>query len=313
LKGLNTFQIGGIPGESIRHLERAIELDPEYAPAYALLASLCFWQADFFPDEALELYQKAKNAAQKAIGLDPDVGQAHTALGKYLMNSEWDWAGAEREFRLGIELSPNSVQAHDDYRIYLWVLGRFDEAYDEISKILELDPLSQLYRRYPAGHYFWARRYDESILELEKLPELREKAGDPLVLQWPFVMLASNYAVKGRYDEALATCEKLSSFMPLGKASWVDATIAYVYGITSRRPEALEIIEHWKNRQDADPVDMSIMFVGIDEKDQAFNWLELGYKERSPGMIWLKVDPRLDPLRDDPRFQDILFRMNFPK
>jgi tetratricopeptide (TPR) repeat protein len=261
----------------------------------------------------LELLRKAKTAALRAIELDPSIGQAHSALGLALVYTEWDWAGAERETQLGVKLSPNSVQAHDDYRICLWLMGRFDEALDEINKILELDPLSQLYRRYPSGHYYWARRYEESIRELEKLPELREKGGDPLVRQWPLVLLTRNYIAERRDEEALAICEKLRSFLPIGKLNWVDATIACVYGITGRRTEALEIIDHCKKRNNFDPAFIAAMFVSIGERDQAFDWLNIGYEKRSPEMVWLKNEPFLDPIRDDPHFQDLLRRMNFPK
>ncbi len=313
LKGLHAFQIGGIPGESIRLIEHSIEIDPGYAPAYAYLASLCFWQAEISPANTQELYRKAKTYAMKAIDLDPDLGQAHSALGSYLMTCEWNWTEAESEFQMGIELSPNSVHAHDDYRIYLFAIGRFDEAFEEVNKILDLAPLTQLYRRLPAVLCYGDRRYNESIRELEKLPELRETGGDPLVRQYPYVLLASNYVAVKRYEDALAICKKLRSFMPLGKADWVDAKIACIYGITGQKDEAIEIIDHWKNREDYDPFNIAVMFAGICEKDQAFNWLELGYKERSPTMIWIKFEPLLDPLRDDQRYQSLLNRMNFPK
>jgi TolB-like protein/Tfp pilus assembly protein PilF len=313
LQGLYALQNRADGEGGIRAVERAIEIDPGFAPAHALLAHLYFWHLDSNPAESLELCQKAKMAATKALELDDNLGQAHTSLGDALAYGEWDWAGAERAYRRGIELSPNSALGHDSYRVYLVSMGRFDEAFDEINKILELDPLSPLYRRYPGWLYYWARRHGESILELKNLPELRATSGDPKLRAWPIGMLAANYTATGRYEEALAACKRLRAFTPLGETSFWDANIAYVYAAAGRRGEALKILDYWSERAVPEPVHLAYICAGLGAKDEAIEWLNAGYEERSPGMVWLKIEPFLDPLRDDPRFQDLLRRMNFPE
>jgi tetratricopeptide (TPR) repeat protein len=252
----------------------------------------------------------------KAQELDDNLSEAHMSLGNTLVTCDWDWEKAEQELERAIELSPNSVLARDAYRLYLAYVGHFDEALDEINIILELEPLSPLYRRFPGWHYYLARRHEESILELQKLPEQRAPAGEPEWRAWPLVFLAMNYMALGRHEEALATCDKIKTLMPEGTLQYHDSVIARVYTQAGRRDEAQEILGDWTTRADGEqiePVFMAIMYGALGYTDQALDWLTRGYENRSPIMLWLKVLPLFDPLRDDPRFQDILRRMNFPE
>lgn len=222
----------------------------------------------------------------------------------------------DRELKRAIELSPNSVQARDSYWKYLNLVGRFDQALDEINKILELEPLSPLFRRYPVVLYYFARRHDESVIEIQKLPELRDPSGKPAWRAWPLVFLANNYTAAGRYDEALAACDQIRTLMTLGADLWADTAIVCAHAGAGQRDEAQKILDIWTAREDGealDPVNVAAMYAALGYTDDALKWLTQAYEEHYAGIVWLKVHPSLDPLRSDPRFQDLLHRMNFPE
>ena len=249
LRGLHAFQNQGAMN-CIRFFEDSIGIDSGYAPAHAWLAFLYTWHASSNPKEAAELCRKAKQASRKALELDDTLSEAHSALGWVLDRCDWDWEKAEGEFRRAIELSPSSVQARDCYWKYLNNQGRFDQALDEVQKILELEPLSPLLRRYPVVVYYSARRHSESILALQKLPELRDSSGKPMWRAWPLVFLARNYAAMRSYDEALVTCDKIRKLIPLGADLWTDAAVLQVYAGSNRRGEAQDLLELWAGRAD---------------------------------------------------------------
>jgi tetratricopeptide (TPR) repeat protein len=255
----------------------------------------------------------ARASAVKALELDNKLGEAHSALGEILSACEWDWARAEQELKRGIELTPNNVLGHVSYQYYLAAMGRFDEAFLEASKVIDIDPLSPMHHRYPGWLSYFARRYDESIRELQKLPELRDTSGSHMWRAWPLGMLARAYTSAGRYEEALDACAKLRGILPIGEFVWWDAVIAYVYAVTGRRPKALEILDYWRNKTDRDPYALAVMYTGLGDTDAAFEWMKASVEERSAWIWLLKIDPLLDPLRSDPRFQDLLRRMNFPE
>jgi tetratricopeptide (TPR) repeat protein len=209
-----------------------------------------------------------------------------------------------------------AAEAHDVYSKFLVWVGRFDEASDEVNTILEIDPLSPTYRRYPAWLHYFARRHDQSIAELQKLPGTRDPDSTPEWRAWPWGFLALNYAATGRYEEALAATREVTSLLPPGKHLWEDLLVACVYATAGRRDEAERILSDYRaksRREELDPLAMAALRGALGDKDEAFEWLNYGYKERCPGMIWVKVLPELDRLRSDPRFGDLLRRMNFPE
>jgi tetratricopeptide (TPR) repeat protein len=313
LRGLDTFQNEGAES-SIRHFEQAVDLDPDYAPSYAWLAYAYAWEGAA-PGGGTQC-SKARIAARKAGELDETLSEAHSSLGYIMASCDWDWDGAEGELKSAIDFSPNSIHPRDTYRLFLTKMGRFDEALDQIAKMLEVEPLSPLYRRYPAVVYYFSRRHEESILELQRLPELRDAVGKPMWRAWPLVLLAQNYGALERREEALATCAKLREIMQLGASLWVDSTLAQVYARAGKLEPAQEILNHWTTRSESEYVDslsMASMYTALDQTEKALECLAKGYETHQSELVWLKVAPALDPLRSDPRFQDLLRRMNFPE
>ena len=258
-----------------------------------------------------ETLLKAKAAAKKALEIDESLAEAHTALGYAEWLWDWDRLSAESHLKRGIELNPNSSMAHFRYGVFLVNLGKFEEGLAEHRRALDLDPLSPYVDGFLAYNYMDARRYDESISESRKAIAL-----DPnmTLLQG---ILAWGYAAGGKYPQAIAEYAKVpkealtvtadNQFLVLGLA-WVDA-------VAGRRSEALGIVEAYKRLSSREYVDgymVALVYSGLGEKEQAFQWLERAFQEHSGGITFLKVDPFWEPLRSDPRYADLLRRIGLP-
>ena len=235
--------------------------------------------------------------------LDQTLAAAHSALG-LVRFCEWDWLGAEREYQRALELNPNSVDALGNYSYYLTSMGRFQEGITAINHAVELDPLTPSNSLQLGWTYFIARRYDESIDEYNKTiaqsPDL-ERARH---------MIAVNYAKKGMYAEAVSECERVPA---PSHAPYLLANLGWVYGVSGRRAEALKSLDRLKElsgRRRIDPSVYAMIYAGLAEKDRAFHWLNKAYELRSCWLHGLKAFPTYDPLRDDPRFQSLLRRLN---
>jgi tetratricopeptide (TPR) repeat protein len=286
--------------KAVEYFEQAIEIAPTYAPAYAGLA-LCYSSLGYFQPPQ-EVSPKAKAAAMKALEMDETLAEAYTALGKVRQNVDWDWPGAERAFRRAVELNQSSAEAHAGYSGYLVRVGRFDEAIAESKRALELDPVSLGTNLAHAWVSMKARRYDEAIAQYKKTLELDPDYG------LARTQLAWSYAFKGMYAEALAEYKKL------GEPS-ASATLGYVLAVSGRRSQALKVLENVRRlsaEQYIGPFRMAILYAGLGDKDLALESLEKAYEQRSAGMHLLKIEPWFNGLRDDPRFQSLLRRMNFP-
>jgi TolB-like protein/DNA-binding winged helix-turn-helix (wHTH) protein len=287
--------------KSAEYFRKAIEKDPGYAPAYAGL-SLCYGSMGFFkpPKEA---FPEARAAALKALELDEMLSEGHAALGYVRLNFDWDWAGAEREFRRALELGPSSTDAHDRYATYLIAVGRFDQGISEAKQALALDPPSRYTNVHLGWIYMMARRYDDAIDRCKKTLEL-----DPNQ-EFARTTLRWSYTLKGMYPEAFAEYER-----PGGPIT--DGPMGYLYAVMGKRGEALKMIESMKSLSTkgyVDPYDMALPYAGLGDKDQAMKWLTKAFDERSAEMPQLKVEPFFDGLRSDPRFHDLVRRMNFPQ
>jgi tetratricopeptide (TPR) repeat protein len=287
--------------KAIEYYQQAIEIDPTYAPPHLGLADcyrllpLC---GSLRPKEA---YPKAKAAVMRALELDKMLPEAHAELGEVKFMFEWDWSGPEQHFRRAMELNPNSVEILGSYSEYLILTGRFDEGLGARKRAIELDPLAPMSRLdLDLGWgYFNARRYDEGIAHLRKLLEL-----DP-TFRDAHSALAFNYAGKRMYREALAECEKAGN----------PSVCGWVYAVSGRRTQALQIVEKFKEssrREYVDAIWIVATYAALAQKDQALESLEKNYEERALGMVFLKVAPDFDSLRSDPRFQDLLRRMAVP-
>jgi TolB-like protein/Flp pilus assembly protein TadD len=293
---------------AIDFYEQAIRKDPLYAPPYAelayRLADLPLWGGG----TAEELHPRAREAAQTAVELDDTLAMAHIALGYVAISCNWDWALAEREYQRAIELEPGSWKAHLRYGSYLVWMGRSEEGIAEGIHAVELDPLSLFANTQMGSIFFFARRYDEAIEQLTNVLDM-----DPNYWGAHF-WLASTYMGRERYEDALATCQRMGDLA--GPTPINELSYAYLYALLGKREEALRIIRapEWTEMLASETAYARAGIYGaLGETDEAFRLLDQAYEVRSPMLATAKVDPRLDFLRDDPRFQDLLRRMNFPE
>ncbi len=290
---------------AIDYFQQAIDKEPSYALAYSGLAdsyALLPIYGDSPPKASLA---RARAAAMKAVQIDGTVAEAHASLGFILPRDGFDWTGAEREFKRALELNPNYATAHDWYgSSYLSYLGRHTEAITETKRAQELDPLSLMVNRDLGLSLYTARRYDEAVEQYRKTLEI-----DPNF--WvAHLYLAKAYVQKGMYEEALAELRQTREVSIEPRAE-----IAYTYAISGKRRQATrvltELLELAKG-QYVPPYHIAIIYAGLGDNNQAFAWLEKAYEERDVSLLWIKVEPRLDNLRPDPRFAELLRRLRFP-
>jgi serine/threonine protein kinase len=288
--------------KAIEYFQQAIAKDPSYALAYSGLADCYTWLPAFAFLPPKEAYPKAREATLKALQLDDTLAEAHISLALVKAHHDWDWSGADREFQRAIALNPDYAMAHMWYGWTLMMTGRFEESIAEAKRALELDPLS-LYVNLLLGQVFYqARQYDQAIEQYRKALEL-----DPNFFL-PHSFLGMAYVHKSMYKEGIAELEKAVeifrsnlSLMFLGRG----------YALAGRRAEAQKVLDQSNEFSKGKYVPAfrrAEIYAGLGEKDKAFEWLEKAYEEHF--IIAIKVEPVYDPLRSDPRFQDLLRRMN---
>jgi eukaryotic-like serine/threonine-protein kinase len=304
LKGRYYWNKGTEEGakKSIEYFQQAAEKDPSYALAYAGLADSYNQLAAFAWLPPREAIPKSKAAALKALEIDDHLADAHAALGYASFSYDFDWPAAGKHFERALALNPSARGFA--YSIYLSGLGRTDEALTEAKRALDLDPLSPIANFRMARNLYMARRFDEAIEECQKMLEM-----DP---NYPLAywQLGQAEAEKGMYREALSHLEKDSA---LTRGS--PMALAYVGNVLARtgeRSRALQVLEQLKSASKQRYVyslGLARVYAGLGDKDRAFVWLEKAYEERSTALYFLKVDPIWDPLRSDPRFNDLLRRI----
>ena len=289
---------------AIVHFKEAIRIDPEYALAYTGVADYYQLVANLNLITPSEGAAKAKDAILKAIEVDDNIAEAHLSLAYLRACSEWDWVGAEKEFRRSIELSPNHAEAHQFYSIYLRLQGRFEEGLAEIRRAQELDPVSANISVSLGSLFFFARQYDEAVAQLRKTIEL-----DPTFVM-AHLYLGLAFQQKAMHEEAIASLKKALSLS--GNIPEYRAQVGHVYAVAGRRSQAQavlhELLELSKQRY-ISPYNIAFLYAGMRNRDQAFFWLEKAYEERCSDLALLRVDPRLDDLRGDSRFMQILRRV----
>jgi TolB-like protein/DNA-binding winged helix-turn-helix (wHTH) protein/Flp pilus assembly protein TadD len=286
---------------AIQHFQRAVEIDPKFVLGYVGLARTLI--TPWGPPRVKERIRHAREAALKALELDPTSGEAHAALAQIRCVVDWDWKGAEAEFQLAIELSPGFADAHHDYSHFLVGMGRFEESLRESKRALALDPLSVRMRMHLGGHHLWAGQPDLAIAQFREVPE-----GDPSYAD-ARRFLAISYEQKEMFDDAVSEYLKQKA---LEGTSPKDLTLLRegyrAGGMKGFWKRELETALR-KNSPNAHYV--AIIYSALGNRDQAIAWLEKSFKVRPDDAAHLR-DPRFDPLRSDPRFQDLLRRMNFP-
>jgi tetratricopeptide (TPR) repeat protein len=298
--------------KSIQYFEDALSKDPGYAKAYAGLADSYIILGDFniLPPE--ETYSKARNSATKALDLDTENAEAHTSLAYAIMHYDRDWPAAEREFHRAIELSPNSAQAHSWYALYLSVMNRSEEAIAESQRARALDPYSASILTDAGLTLYLSRKYDAAIELFQEALKI-----DPTFIV-ANVPLGGTYIQKHMDSTAIALFQQLTmaSAFVNSKANPVPiAALAYVFGISNRKDDALMYIEllQEKSREEyVSPYWMGVAYVGVGNTDEAFKWLEKAYSERDGSLIFIRAEPIFDKLHSDPRYLKLINELGLP-
>jgi len=289
--------------ESISYFEEAIRSDPTFAPAYVGLANAHFDLSTIFigaPPE--EERAKELSAIRKALELDPELAEAHILLADAEL-IQWEWPQAEAEYRRALDLNSSDASAHVGFAHWLLSQGRTDEALASAKRGRELDPLAV------SGDdigwiLFQSHRYDEAIHEFRSVLAVRPDDAN-ILWDFGFVLIAN-----GKPDEAIPVLEKALSLSD--RSPGITGVLIRAYAHAGRRPDALQLLAELKRRKQAGYVPAGAFvnaYLGLGEKDEAFTWLERAYKEHSNILLFLKVHPYFDPLRDDPRFKDLLRRV----
>ena len=292
--------------KGIEYFAQAIAKDPGYAPAYTGMADCYTWLGVFGWSEVRQAMPQARQAANRALQLDETLAAAHVSLGYVKALYDWDWPGAEREFKRALELSPGDADVHFAYSVtYLTPLGRLDEALAEIQRALALDPLSP-YKITGAGMIYSDRReYDLAVEQFRKAIEL-----DPSFYH-AYEELRGVETVRGRPAAAEAVMQAMRAAFPNVDDASARARLAAQQG---RQAEARKLIENWirecnRTERPGKSCYAAQVYASIGEKDLAFEWLEKAYEERSPLLVYAKVMPYYDTLRSDPRFTSLLKRL----
>jgi len=306
LKGQFEFAKSGPEAvqKAVQHFEEAIQKDPNYALAYAALAisyNLLGGVHGVIPPE--EAMPKAEELAMKAVEIDNMLGLAHEALGTIRYRYHWDWEGAEKEFKLALELDPGSSSV--SYAGLMSTMGRHDEAIALGKRAIQLNPGFLGARSSTSAFLRHARRYDEAMEQVQIVLDLNANLGGA------YRMLSEYYELKGLYEEAIAAYQK---FLTLGGVSEEEvAGLEDAYQTSGKEGYWRWMLDYWTERAKQEYVprtSFAEIYAYLGDKDQAMRWLEEGYKEHEVFMTLLNVAPEWDPLRDDPRFQDLLRRMN---
>ena len=293
--------------KAIEYFQAAIAKDPGYAGAYAGLAD-CY-QVPANPLPPRERMPGAKAAAMKALQLDDTLVEAHTSLARVLFVYDWDWPAAEKEFKLAIELNPRYAPAHQWHGGYLSATGRFREADAEKNRALELEPLSLVINFEVGLAYYFSRNYDQAIDQFQKTLEL--DANFPP----PHTYLSAAYEQKGMFEEAIAGFQRAITVTKGADKILAMASLGHVYAVSGRKTEARKLLAELQRLSEHSYVpahDVALVYAGLGEKDKAFAWLDKAYEEHSFNLSYLKVEPRFDSLRSDPRFADMLRRIGLP-
>jgi serine/threonine protein kinase/tetratricopeptide (TPR) repeat protein len=286
-------------------LQQAIKLDPNSAPAYAALSSLNFEIAEAGYKPMLEVCPEFRAVGERAIALDTMLGDALSMRAWAKLYCDWDWAGAEADARDALQLSPGSSVTHSTLAWVLNIQGKYDESLEQNRIAQQLDPVSVVITVQRAMYFYNARRYDESVSECHKALAFSPES---VFAKW---QLGTTLTAMRKYDEAIQVF--LSRKVPTANTNWM---LGHAYGKSGKMREAREVLnfllEKRKNKY-LWPTIIAVVYSGMGDKDHAFEWLETAYKEHEYWLPKLRVDPMFDPLRSDPRFAELVKRMNFPR
>jgi eukaryotic-like serine/threonine-protein kinase len=291
--------------KAVGYFNQAIEKDPQYALAYAGLASAYAILPEYSSLPAGEFIPKAEAASKKALELDATLAEPHAVLGLIKFEYQWDWEGAEKELKRAMELDPNYPTAYHWYSNSLEEQGRLEEALAWIRRAQDLDPLSTVISSNAGEVLSFMQRHEDAIEQLNKTLEL-----DP-TFPAALVVLGDLYAQQNKYDDAIGALQRVRQILgadnPYGAGD-----LGYVYAKAGKRNEAIDILNHlleFSRKGSALSVQIAYVYAGLGDKEQAFAWLEKGYHERNAQLGYLKIDPIWNSLRSDSRYTALLKRM----
>ncbi len=293
--------------KSIDYFRQAIDKDPGYALAHAGLAdsyNILGYFAYLPPKEA---FPPAKSAASKALEIDPTLAEAHAALGYARLYFDWDWPGAEKEFQRAIQLNPNYPIGHHYYANVLVALGRIEEGIAEFRKALEIDPLYLIINAALGWAYYFSRQYDSAVEQLRKTVDI-----EPSFAQ-AHIWLAEVYVKQRRFEEAVA--EFKTALELAGNSTYHGVRLAQAYALAGERDLARKMLGEFyeiSKQKYVSSLDLGVVHLALGEEDRAFEFFEKAYGERARGLVFVKMDPRFDPVRSDPRFHDLMRRIGLP-
>ena len=290
--------------KSIASFQQALVADPSSAVSYSALADAYNVLGNWGMVPPRQAYPQAKAAAGLALELNPRLAEAHIALAYAIHLYDWNPSAAEAEFRKGLALNPNYAPGHQWYAVFLASEGRFDEAVAQITRARELDPLSLIIGDVVGWIYSLARRNDDAIQEFRKAIEL-----DPRFYPTHYD-LGLTYVEMGRYDDAIAELEQARSLA--GDTPRTLSGLAYACAMAHQRGRARDFLarlQELSTRRYVPPFDVAVVHAALGERDLAFDWLDKAYEDRHPWLVMLKVTPKVDSLRSDPRFAALLARI----
>ncbi len=291
-----------------RYFRQAIDEDPGYALAWAGLAETWAVLPSYSDVAPATTIREGVAAAERAIALDSTLADPHAALGIIKTMYEWDWAGADRAFRAALERNPQSVTAHQWRRLYLLAMGDVDAAWQSARRARDLDPLSLITNLAVGTPLYYARRYEEAAQQFQRT----------LALDSSFVRayseLGDTYVQMGRFEEAIAAHRRAVELS--GATRRYVSRLGYALARAGREAEARRILDDLRVRSRPDRTyafDVAVVYVGLDERGEAFDWLDRAIEERDNWMAFLNIDPVFDPLREDPRFAALVQRVGLPQ
>ncbi|MDQ4122257.1 MAG: winged helix-turn-helix domain-containing protein [Acidobacteriota bacterium] len=297
-------------GKARDYFAQAIEKDSNYALAYAGLGEAYNRLCGYNVISSNECFPKARQAAQKALELDDGLAEAHATLGAVKLYYDWDFAGAEKDFRRAVEINPNNAEARQLYSYFLTTIGRLDESLVQMEQAHELDPLSIEKINGIGDILYFERQFDRAIEQYKKALEIDPNSS---LTYW---QIGRALADKGAFDEAIPALQKSISLLGSNTPDEL-LELARAYARSGKSGEARKIIEDVKrlaeNKIYFSQAVLASVYAALGDKDQAFAHLEKGYAERDFLLVLLKVDPMFDPLRDDPRFAELMRRVGLPQ
>ncbi len=289
---------------AVDYFEKAIDKNPNYALAHAALANCYGRMGESGRMAYKDAFSEQRTEATRAIELDDSLPEGHAELANTAMTLDWDWATAETEFHRALELNPNSASIHEKYAFYLVRTGRLAEALAEVQRGVDLDPVSWHSFHAEGFIYYFSHQYDQALSLI-----LRVRALDINPPDWSF-LLGDVYAEKGKYAESIG--EFLKSGNGVDSLGHLGNAYARAGEVGSARKTIAQLQEHVQ-KNGVGRYEIALVYAGLGKKQEAFKWLDEAYDAHDVGLLYLKIDPCLDPLRSDPRFDNLMRRVGLSK